>query len=44
MLKFVGLGIAMGNGEERLKQKADFVTKKASEDGIDCALTKFGVI
>ncbi|NOU92508.1 Cof-type HAD-IIB family hydrolase [Paenibacillus sp. LMG 31456] len=44
MLEFVGLGIAMGNGEERLKQKADFVTKKASEDGIYYALTKFGVI
>ncbi|WP_442604146.1 Cof-type HAD-IIB family hydrolase [Paenibacillus sp. KN14-4R] len=44
MLEFVGLGIAMGNGEERLKQMADFVTKKASEDGIYYALTKFGVI
>ncbi|MDQ0914621.1 hydroxymethylpyrimidine pyrophosphatase-like HAD family hydrolase [Paenibacillus sp. V4I5] len=44
MLEFVGLGIAMGNGEERLKQMADFVTKKASEDGIHYALTKFGVI
>jgi hydroxymethylpyrimidine pyrophosphatase-like HAD family hydrolase len=44
MLEFVGLGIAMGNGEEHLKQKADFVTKKASEDGIYYVLTKFGVI
>lgn len=44
MLEYVGLGIAMGNGEERLKQKADFVTKKASEDGIYYALTKYGVI
>ncbi|MZQ83236.1 Cof-type HAD-IIB family hydrolase [Paenibacillus sp. 5J-6] len=44
MLEYVGLGIAMGNGEEHLKQKADFVTKKASEDGIYDALTKFGVI
>lgn len=44
MLELVGLGIAMGNGEERLKQKADFVTKKASDDGIYYALTKFGVI
>lgn len=44
MLEFVGLGIAMGNGDERLKQRADFVTKKASEDGIYHALSKFGVI
>jgi len=44
MLEYVGLGIAMGNGEERLKQRADFVTKKASEDGISYALTNFGII
>ncbi|WJH35530.1 Cof-type HAD-IIB family hydrolase [Paenibacillus sp. CC-CFT747] len=44
MLEFVGLGIAMGNGEEQLKQKADFVTKKASEDGVHYALTKLGII
>ncbi|MBB3125378.1 Cof subfamily protein (haloacid dehalogenase superfamily) [Paenibacillus rhizosphaerae] len=44
MLELVGLGIAMGNGDERLKQKADFVTKKASEGGIHYALTKLGVI
>lgn len=44
MLEYVGLGIAMGNGEERLKQNADFVTKKASESGISYALEKLGVI
>lgn len=44
MLEYVGLGIAMENGEEHLKQKADFVTKKASEGGISYALKKFGVI
>ncbi|MFD0770076.1 Cof-type HAD-IIB family hydrolase [Bacillus sp. CGMCC 1.60114] len=44
MLEYVGLGIAMENGEEKLKQKADFITKKASEGGIAYALKKFGVI
>ncbi|MEN1935846.1 Cof-type HAD-IIB family hydrolase [Paenibacillus sp. 102] len=44
MLEYVGLGIAMGNGGERLKEKADFVTKKASEGGIAYALQEFGVI
>ncbi|OPA75150.1 HAD family hydrolase [Paenibacillus selenitireducens] len=44
MLACAGLGIAMGNGAEHLKQKADFVTKKASEGGIAYALEKFGVI
>lgn len=44
MLEYVGLGIAMGNGTERLKGKADFVTKKASEDGIMYALEKMNII
>lgn len=44
MLELVGLGIAMGNGNQRLKKVADFVTKPSSEDGIDYALKKYGVI
>ncbi|MDC2867412.1 MULTISPECIES: Cof-type HAD-IIB family hydrolase [unclassified Bacillus (in: firmicutes)] len=44
MLELVGLGIAMENGNEQLKTVADFVTKKSSEDGIDFALRKYGII
>lgn len=44
MLELVGLGIAMGNGSERLKAAADFITKKASNDGIEYALRKFQII
>ena len=44
MLEYVGLGIAMGNAEDRLKQKANFVTRRASEGGISYALKIFGVI
>ncbi|MEH7393364.1 Cof-type HAD-IIB family hydrolase [Bacillus sp. JJ1503] len=44
MLELVGLGIAMGNGNEKLKSIADFVTKKSSEDGIHYALKKYGII
>ncbi|WP_409275135.1 Cof-type HAD-IIB family hydrolase [Neobacillus sp. SCS-31] len=44
MLEFVGLGIAMGNGNEKLKNVADFITKKSSEDGIHYALKKYGII
>ncbi|PGM96673.1 Cof-type HAD-IIB family hydrolase [Bacillus cereus] len=44
MLQYVGLGIAMGNGGEELKIKADFVTKKSSEGGISFALKEFGII
>jgi Cof subfamily protein (haloacid dehalogenase superfamily) len=44
MLELVGLGIAMGNGSENLKSVADFVTKKSSEDGIEYALKRYGII
>ncbi len=44
MLEFVGLGIAMGNGNEKLKNVADFITKKSSEDGIHYALKEYGII
>lgn len=44
MLELVGLGIAMGNGSQKLKNVADFVTKPSSEDGISYALKKYGII
>lgn len=44
MLELVGFGVAMGNGNEKIKTTADFVTKKSSEDGIEFALKKYGVI
>jgi Cof subfamily protein (haloacid dehalogenase superfamily) len=44
MLEVAGLGIAMGNGSDKLKAAADFVTKPSGEDGIEFALRKFGVI
>ncbi|MDN5332114.1 MAG: hypothetical protein PWP45_1339 [Tepidanaerobacteraceae bacterium] len=34
MLKFAGLGVAMGNAPETVKQRADFVTAKNDEDGV----------
>ena len=44
MLELVGLSVAMGNGNEKIKKVADFVTKKSSEDGIEFALKKYGII
>ena len=44
MLELVGLGVAMGNGNKKIKKVADFVTKKSSEDGIEFALKKYGII
>lgn len=38
MLEMVGYGVAMGNGSKRLKESADFVTKKSNEDGVEFAL------
>ncbi|WP_273127520.1 Cof-type HAD-IIB family hydrolase [Bacillus weihaiensis] len=44
MLEIVGLGIAMGNSCEKLKEVANYVTRKSSEAGIEYALKKFGLI
>lgn len=44
MLEIAGLGIAMGNGSERLKKAADFVTKPSNEDGIAFALKELGIL
>lgn len=44
MLEQVGFGIAMGNGSEALKNIANFVTKKSTEDGIDHALRELKII
>ena len=38
MIRFAGLGIAMGNGVSALKEAADFVTADISEDGLKRAL------
>ena len=44
MLRYVGCGIAMGNGMEAAKEAADYVTDSVREDGIYNALVKLAVI
>ena len=44
MLELVGLGIAMGNGSDKIKSIANFVTKRSSEDGIYYALNHYNII
>ncbi|MFE3574524.1 Cof-type HAD-IIB family hydrolase [Lysinibacillus sp. NPDC059133] len=44
MLEQVGFGIAMGDGSEALKNVADFITKKSTENGIDYALRELQII
>jgi len=41
MIEYAGIGVAMENATDLLKEKADFVTKKNDEDGIVFALEKF---
>ncbi|WP_165452208.1 Cof-type HAD-IIB family hydrolase [Paenibacillus thalictri] len=41
MIEAVGMGIAMGNAGDGLKQKARFVTKSLHEDGISYAVEKW---
>lgn len=41
MIKFAGLGVAMGNAEELIKQEADYVTDSNQESGVAKAIYKF---
>lgn len=41
MIEFAGLGIAMGNAGNFLKEKADFVTDTNENDGVAKAIEKF---
>ncbi|MDD2436591.1 MAG: Cof-type HAD-IIB family hydrolase [Massilibacteroides sp.] len=44
MLEHVGLGVAMGNSDDKVKQSADYVTDSVDCDGIYNALKRFYVI
>lgn len=44
LLAYAGIGIAMGNGRERIKQSADYITLRASEDGVTHALKQFKIL
>lgn len=41
MLKFAGTGVAMGNGEDIVKEMADYVTDTNDNDGVANAINKF---
>lgn len=44
MIEFAGIGVAMGNAKESLKQKADLVTTRIEEHGIYEGMKKLGLI
>jgi Cof subfamily protein (haloacid dehalogenase superfamily) len=41
MIKFAGMGVAMGNAPDDIKASADYVTDTNNEDGVRKALEKF---
>lgn len=44
MLKFAGIGVAMGNASDEVKAVADYITDSVDENGIENALRHFGLI
>lgn len=44
MLKFAGIGVAMGNAGDIVKERADYVTAHIDDDGVAKALKHFGLI
>ena len=44
MIKYAGIGVAMGNAKEELKEEADYVTSDCDKGGIEEALRHYGLI
>ncbi|MDC8104981.1 Cof-type HAD-IIB family hydrolase [Chryseobacterium sp. B21-037] len=44
MLKFVNIGVAMGNAGENVKKIADFVTEEVDNNGVEAALLHYGLL
>ena len=41
MIKAAGLGVAMGNAEDCVKEVADYITKSNDEEGVAYAIERF---
>lgn len=44
MLKIAGIGVAMGNAKQLVKDNADYVTESVWDDGVCVALRHFGLL
>lgn len=44
MLKLAGIGVAMGNAKQLVRDSADYVTLSVREDGVCAALRHFGLL
>ena len=41
MIEFAGLGVAMDNANDKVKEAADFITLSNEEDGVAHVIEKF---
>ena len=41
MLELAGIGVVMGNANDEVKEKGDYITAKNTEDGVAKAIYKF---
>ena len=44
MIRFAGIGIAMGNGSDLAKANADYITASVDDNGILLALRRYQLI
>ena len=44
MLSFVGIGVAMGNAQAKVKEIADYVTSDVVDDGIEKVLRYWRIL
>ena len=44
MLSFVGIGVAMGNAQAKVKEIANYVTSAVDDDGIEKVLRYWRII
>ena len=41
MIQYAGVGVAMANAQDKVKEAADFITKSNDEDGIVTVIDKY---
>ena len=44
MIRYAGIGVAMGNAAEEVRQAADYVTDHIDDDGLEKALRHYGLL
>ena len=44
MIEYAGVGVAMGNADDKVKEHADYITTHIDQDGIKNALEHYNLI